>query len=99
MAWFLLDFGLLAVLLRAATLAFQSLIIGGLVYLAVVRIPSGPGANLATGRCLCGIRWGALALAVSQFFHVALNAAILLGTLQLSLRDVVTADFFIAGTS
>jgi copper resistance protein D len=98
MAWFLLDFGLLVVILRAATLAFQALVIGGLVYLAVVQIPSGPGADLAMQRCLRGIRWAALALAVSQFLHVAVNAAILLGTLQVSLRDVVTADFFIAGT-
>lgn len=98
MAWFLLDFGLLAVLLRAAILAFQSLVIGGLVYVAFVQIPGGPAGDLATLRCRRGIRWAALALAVSQLLYVAVNAAILLGTLQLSFRDLVTADFFIAGT-
>jgi copper resistance protein D len=97
MAWFLLDFALLAVALRAVILAFQSLVLGGIVFVAVAGLPAGPGAQPAIDRCRQGIRWAALALAIGQLLYVAVDTAILLGTLPLSLPEVFTADYFIAG--
>jgi putative copper resistance protein D len=97
MAWFLPQFAFISVLLRAATLAFQSLVLGGLIYVVVIQWRAGPTAEAAMGRCCQGIRWAAVALAVAQSLYVAAGSAILMGTLQLSVRGVVTADYFLAG--
>ena len=98
MAWFLPQFEFFSVLLRAATLGFQALVLGGLIYVAVIQWPAGPAVAEATDRCLKGIRWAAMALAVAQLLYVSAGSAILMGTLQLSLRGVMTAQFFLAGT-
>lgn len=97
MAWFLLQFAFLSVVLRAATLAFQSLVLGGLIYVAVIQWPAGPAEEKAMERCRWGIRWAAVALAVAQLLYVSVSTAILIGTLQLSLRDLMTADYFLSG--
>lgn len=97
MAWFLLDFALLAVALRAAILAFQSLVLGGIAFIAMAGSPAGPAAQPAIERCLRGIRWAALALATAQLLYVGVDTAILLGTLPISLPNVMTADYFVAG--
>lgn len=97
MAWLLLDFAVLAVLLRAMILAFQSLVIGGLFFVAIVGLPARAPAQLATQRCLKGIWWAAVGLAITHLLYVAVNSAILMGTLEISLRDVITADYFLAG--
>jgi copper resistance protein D len=97
MAWFLLDFALLAVALRAVILAFQSLVLGGIAFVAVAGLPGGARARPAIERCRRGIRWSALGLTIAQLLYVAVDTAILLGTLPLSFHDVVAADYFIAG--
>lgn len=97
MAWFLKDFALFAVILNAATLAFQSLLLGGLVYLAVIALPAGPTAQPAIDRCRHGIARAALALALTQILFVAVNTFILVGTIQISIVEVGAADFFIDG--
>jgi putative copper resistance protein D len=97
MAWFLKDFALFSVILNAATLAFESLVLGGLFYVAVAGLPAGPAAQPAMDRCRRGIGWAALALAIAQILFVAVNTFILVGTIQISIPDVSTADFFVAG--
>src|SRR5271157_1604135 len=97
MAWFLKDFALFSVILNAATLAFESLVLGGLVYIAIVGLPAGPAGQPAMARCRRGIGWAALALAIAQILFVAVNTFILVGTIQISIVEVGTADFFIAG--
>jgi putative copper resistance protein D len=97
MAWFLLDFALLAVALRAAILAFQSLVLGGIAFVAVAGLPAGARAQPAIERCRRGIRWSALALTIAQLLYIAVDSAILLGTLPLSFHDVIAADYFMAG--
>jgi putative copper resistance protein D len=97
MAWLLLDFAILAVLLRAANLAFQSLVVGGVVYVALAGLAAGPGAQAAVVRCRRGIRWAALALAIAEILYVAVDTAILLGTTGLPLSAVITADYFLSG--
>jgi copper resistance protein D len=97
MAWFLLDFALLSVALRAAILAFESLVLGGIAFVAVAGLPAGPAGQAAIDRCRKGIRWSAAALAIVQLLYVAVDTAILLGTLPLSFHDVIAADYFIAG--
>jgi putative copper resistance protein D len=97
MAWFLLQFAFLSVVLRAATLAFQSLVLGGLIYVAVIQWPAGPAVAAAMERCRRAIRRAAIALAVAQLLYVSVDTAILMGTLDVSLRSLLTADYFLAG--
>lgn len=88
-------FGFLAVLLRAATLAFQSLVIGGVVFSALaLRKDDELGAMAACRRL---IRWCALALAVTQFAFVGADSAILQASAGISFSDVASAGFFRAG--
>jgi copper resistance protein D len=98
-AWLLLDLAVLAVFLRAGILAFQSLLIGGLAFVAIAGLPAGLAARPAMERCRRGIRWAALALALAHLLYLAVDSAILMGTLQLSLRDLITADYFLAGAA
>src|SRR5215470_11729414 len=97
MAWFLKDFALFSVILNAATLAFQSLVLGGLVYIAIVGLPTGPAAQPALDRCRRLLLWTAVALGIAQILCVAVDAFILIGTIHLPIVELGTADFFIDG--
>ena len=103
MAWFLLDFGLFATILRAVVLSFETLVLGGIFFIAVVLLPlqRRETADLqgALDRCRRGISWTALALVVSQALYAALNSAILMGTVQLPMSNVIQADFFLASSA
>ena len=100
----LLDvFGFLSVLLRGLILLFQSLVIGGMVFNLLVLGPvfrSLPH-HLETAQKLC--RWlmgsSALALAVTQLVYVLIDSAILMQTAELRWREVVGANFFLAGAA
>ncbi len=100
MLWFLRDYPLAALLLRAATLAFSALLIGGVFFCAVV-LPHGilkfesprhirhPRAeSLADGRCR---------LAATQVCFVLLDSAMLLTTGGMHIADLYTANYFLAG--
>src|SRR5580704_15013001 len=90
----LLDlFGFLSVLLRGATLAFEALTLGGIVFVLVIArgIP-------ITGAIPSVLRWLRLAsilLVISSLSVVALNSAILLSTTGLSVADLFRAEFWI----
>lgn len=88
-------FGMVAVALRAATLIFQSLVIGGVVFHRWIaprilqRSEGQPGITL--------LRLSALALAGTQLLFVGFNTAILMQGMQLSFRDALTANYFVVG--
>ena len=90
-------FGYLSVLLRAATLCFQTLTIGGIVFIiAVTRSPQlRTGAVLAN--CRKWITWFALALAATQILYVMANSVILMQSADMSLGEAVGANFVYAG--
>jgi putative copper resistance protein D len=94
----LLDiFGFLSVVLRGLTLALQSLVGGGLVFLiAVERGVAGAAAARSCRRLLLA---SAVALAVTAAGYVAADTAILMGTTGLALNEVVGANFFVAGAA
>jgi copper resistance protein D len=96
--WFLRDIDLLSTLLRAANLAFEALLLGGVVYLLAIARPAG-AAPTVESLCFRGIRWAALALALSEIVTVCLSGASLLGDSDLHLLDLVHAVFFRAGLS
>src|SRR5262245_16612296 len=99
MAQFIELFGFLSVLLRAITLAFQSLTIGGIIFgLWVVRpLLSGyplPGKKLLQS-CRQRIIWFALCLVIAQTLLVTANSAVLMATAELRLTDIIGANFFL----
>jgi putative copper resistance protein D len=97
MARLLQVFGFLSVLLRGATLTFQSLAIGGIVFLIfVVRHANEDSAALQQA-CLRWIRRAAIALAAMQISYVLANSIILRQSADMSLREVAGANFVLAG--
>jgi putative copper resistance protein D len=90
-------FGLLVVLLRAAILCFQTIAVGGIIFLLVVaRVPKfgqEPWRNPTTRL----IRWSALALALTQVSFVISNTLILTSSADLSIREALGANYVLAG--
>ncbi len=97
MARLLQVFGFLSVLFRGATLAFQSLAIGGIVFLIVVLSRTTEDSAELRQACLRWIRRSAIALAVMQISYVLVNSMILMQSADVSLRQVVGANFVLAG--
>jgi putative copper resistance protein D len=91
--WLIRDIDLLSVLLRAATLALEALLLGGVAYLLAVARPSSAGAAVQ-GFCRQGIRMAALALAAGAVALVTASGALLISGSDLALRDVTTTGFF-----
>jgi len=96
--WLLRDIDLLGVLLRAVTLSFEALLLGGVAYLLAVARPARASATVEFF-CLRGIRWSALAMALAEVATVTLSGASLLGDSDLRLRDLINTMFFRAGLS
>ncbi|MEA2541388.1 MAG: copper resistance protein, partial [Acidobacteriaceae bacterium] len=96
MIWLLRDIDLLSTLLRAANLSFEALLLGGIIFLWAVARPAG-AAQAVESFCFRGIRWAALALAVSELVSVLLSTASLLGDTDLHFFDVISTRFFVAG--
>src|SRR5258708_25496468 len=97
MARLLQVFGFLSVLFRGATLAFQSLAIGGIIFLIVVLRRATEDSAEFRQACLRWIRRSAIALAVMQISYVLANSAILMQSADMSLRQVAGANFVLAG--
>src|SRR6266849_6509706 len=97
MARLLQVFGFLSVLFRGGTLTFQSLAVGGIVFLIfIVRRSQEDSAQLQQA-CLRWIRRSALALAVMQISYVLANSLILRESAEMALRQVLGANFVLAG--
>jgi putative copper resistance protein D len=98
--WFLRDYPLAAVILRAATLAFDSLLIGGLVF-CVALLPRSSFNSIAiekfSVRALRLLRIAAFGLGAVQVLFVSLDSAMLMSTGGLRLADLYTANYFLAG--
>jgi putative copper resistance protein D len=91
--WFLRDIDLLTVLLRAATLAFEALLIGGVAYLLAVALPA-RASEAVEDFCRRGIRMAALALVAGEVALVSASGTLLMSGSDLTLRDVTTTSFF-----
>ena len=101
MAQLLDAFAYLSVLLRGLTLAFQSLVIGGVIFTLYVIQPqrSTIESDLEKARSSCrkAIVWSAIALGCAQLISIALNAGVLETTADMRLSEIMGADFFLAG--
>ena len=86
---------LIAVILRAATLVFQSLLIGGVVFRRWIAAgPPAPGEATPGIRL---VRCAAIALAVTQALFIGLNTMLLRDSLGLNLLETMGANFFVVG--
>jgi copper resistance protein D len=97
MARLLQVFGFLSVLFRGATLAFQSLVVGGIVFLNVVLRRASIESGSLKDVCLRWIRLAAVALAAMQLAYVLANSLMLMQSAEISLHEVIGANFVIAG--
>jgi copper resistance protein D len=90
-------FSFLVVLLRALTLCFQTVAVGGILFLILVaRSPElRPETLLLPSWKL--IRWSALGLALSQLLFVMANSMVLMSSTDLAIVDVLGANFVVAG--
>ncbi len=97
MARLLQIFGFLSVLFRGGTLTFESLTIGGIVFLNfVARSPNSQSDGIHRA-CLRWIRRAAIALAVMQVAYVLASTLILMQSADMTLSDVSGANFVLAG--
>ena len=94
-------FGFLSVALRAGTLVFQSLLLGGVVFvLWVSRKTPGDGqqrARMESSSWLL-LRISIIGLIVLQIAYLYVNSAVLMTTAEIGFGGVVGANFFISGT-
>jgi copper resistance protein D len=97
MARLLQVFGFLSVLFRGATLTFQSLAVGGIVFLIVVVRRANKDSGDLRQACLSWIRRSALALAAMQVSYVVANSLILRQSADMTLPEVLGANFVLAG--
>jgi putative copper resistance protein D len=97
MARLLQIFGFLSVLFRGATLSFQSLTIGGIVFLNFVARRANSQSEAINQTCLRWIRRAAVALAVMQLAYILASTLILMQSADMTLSDVSGANFVLAG--
>jgi putative copper resistance protein D len=94
-------YGLLSVVLNGVLLTAQSLTLGGIAFLAFVAAPVAPNLGTASihlidrsGRV---IQWAAAAVAAVALVRLGTAVAFLVGTLDITVVDGLTASFAIAG--
>ena len=97
MIWLLRDIDLLSVLARAATLAFEALLLGGVAFLLAVVRPA-RASEVVGNFCRRGIRMAAIALVVGELAMVSSSGAILMSGSDLTLKDVTATGFFRAAS-
>jgi len=97
MARLLQIFGFLSVLFRGATLSFESLTIGGIVFLNFVTRGESNQWEAIHQACLRWIRRAAMALAVMQLAYILASTLILMQSADMALGDVSGANFVLAG--
>ncbi len=95
-------FGYLSVILRAGTLVFQSLLLGGVLFVLWVARPApevaGGNFEKIQSSSLRMLRIAAIGLAVVQALYLYVNSAVLMATAEIGMREVIGANFFISGS-
>jgi putative copper resistance protein D len=94
-------FGFLSVILRAGTLVFQSLLLGGVVFVLWVSRNT-PGDTAQRARMESSswllLRISIIGLIVFQTAYLYVNSAVLMTTAEIGFGGVVGANFFISGS-
>ncbi|HME23352.1 MAG TPA: CopD family protein [Acetobacteraceae bacterium] len=94
-------FGYLSIVIHGLTITAQSMALGGVLFVALLLRPIvarlGPAGQGIERTCGAITAWSALALVLCEAATVALQSAVLIGTVDLSIADALHADFAIAG--
>jgi len=95
-------FTFFAIVLRAGTLVFQSLLLGGVLFVLWVARASPEAPEEGIGRVQASswrlLRIGAIGLAIVQLLYLYVNSAVLMVTAEIGIDGVVGANFFISGS-
>ncbi len=92
MIWLLRDFDLLAVLLHAAVLALEALLLGGVAFL-LFPARSGQISAAASRGCSRLLRWSSVGLIAAEVATMAITSATMLSGSSLTWRDLLSASF------
>ena len=94
-------FGYFAIIIHGLAIAGQSVAVGSVLFLVCLARPLGWMAGATGGAVeddtLRMIGWGALGLVLAEALRLGLDAAILIGTVDLTVAEVLTAAFAQAG--
>ena len=93
-------FGYLSIVLHGLTIVAQSMAVGGALFLVFLARPlaaSLPDGDQIMRRTRVIAGWSALALVACEALSVAMQAAVLVDTVQIDLREALTAQSAIAG--
>ncbi|HXC47041.1 MAG TPA: CopD family protein [Candidatus Sulfotelmatobacter sp.] len=97
MADLLSIFGFLVVLLRAAILCFQTILVGGLIFLCFVASNDSLRPEELTRPAWKFIRLSGIGLALCQLAFLIVNSLVLWNSTDISIREMLGANFAIAG--
>jgi putative copper resistance protein D len=94
-------FGYLSIVVHGLTILAQSMALGGVFFLALLARPLAPHLGTAGAAVVQGTQriaaWSAIALLLCEATTVALQTAVLAGTIDLPVIQVLAAEFAIAG--
>jgi putative copper resistance protein D len=90
-------FALIVVLVRAAILCFQTIAVGGIIFLVVVAPTAKSRQDSWLRLAMRLVRWSALALALAEVFFVISNTVVLTSSTGLSVGEALGANYVIAG--
>ncbi|HJY90300.1 MAG TPA: hypothetical protein VJ255_08475, partial [Candidatus Acidoferrum sp.] len=90
-------FSYLVVLLRAATLCFQSLAVGGILFLLLATRSEELRTDGFSRSAWRLVRWSGLGMAIAQVLFVVSNSMVLTYSAEISLREVLGANYVFAG--
>ncbi|MEJ0016116.1 MAG: CopD family protein [Acetobacteraceae bacterium] len=94
-------FGYLSIVIHGVTIVAQSMALGGVLFLALGLRPVvaqlGSAGQSIERSCITVTAWAALALVLCETVTVALQSAVLVGTVDLSIADTLRASFAVAG--
>jgi copper resistance protein D len=95
-------FSFLSVVLRAGTLVFQSVLLGGVMFVLWTARYSPDASEDRIARVQTSswklLRWSAVGLAVVQLLYLYVDSAVLMASADIPFSWVVGANFFLSGT-
>ena len=90
-------FGFLTVILRAVILCAQTFAVGGIIFICFIAREPWIRSDAWVRPAARLIRWSALTLAIAHIFFVVVNSLVLTSSIDLSMREVMGANFVLAG--
>src|SRR5215469_12657862 len=95
-------FSFLSVVLRAGTLVFQSVLLGGVMFVLWTARYSADASADSSAQVQASswklLRWGAVGLALVQLLYLYVDSAVLMAAADIPFSWVIGANFFISGS-